>query len=121
MTVTARSPPPARRTSTPGSATCRARIRACRELHTKFTYDKGAKFNFKGHDDVWVFIDNELVVDLGGIHDIGAKNVDLDTLSLIEGMSYTLDFFYAERHCCASNFVLSTSIAFTDCDIIVVK
>ena len=91
------------------------------ELHTKFTYNPGAKFNFKGDDDVWVFIDNKQVVDLGGIHDIGTKNVDLDTLNLTAGMTYTLDFFFAERHCCASNFVLSTSIAFTQCDIIVVK
>jgi fibro-slime domain-containing protein len=91
------------------------------ELHTKFTYNAGQKFNFKGDDDVWVFINNKLVVDLGGIHDIGTQNVDLDTLGLTAGASYPLDFFYAERHCCASNFVLSTSIAFTDCDIIVVK
>jgi fibro-slime domain-containing protein len=89
------------------------------ELHTMFTYNKGAVFNFQGDDDVWVFIDNKQVVDLGGIHDIGTKDVNLDTLGLTEGSSYPLDFFYAERHCCAANFVLSTSIAFTQCGVVV--
>jgi fibro-slime domain-containing protein len=89
------------------------------ELHTKFTYNKGAVFNFQGDDDVWVFINNTQVVDLGGIHDIGTSNVNLDTLGLTEGSTYPLDFFYAERHCCAANFVLSTSIAFTQCGVVV--
>ncbi len=89
------------------------------ELHTLFTYNKGQLFNFQGDDDVWVFINNKQVVDLGGIHDIGTQNVNLDTLGLTEGMTYPLDFFFAERHCCASNFVLSTSIAFTQCGVVV--
>jgi fibro-slime domain-containing protein len=89
------------------------------ELHTQFTYNKGAVFNFQGDDDVWVFINNNQVVDLGGIHDIGTKDVNLDTLGLTEGSTYPLDFFYAERHCCAANFVLSTSIAFTQCGVVV--
>lgn len=91
------------------------------ELHTAFKYSPGQKFNFKGDDDVWVYIDNKLVVDLGGIHDIGTKNVDLDTLGLTAGSTYPLDFFYAERHCCASNFLLSTSIEFTECGEVIVK
>ena len=91
------------------------------ELHTAFKYSPGQKFNFKGDDDVWVYIDNKLVVDLGGIHDIGAQDVNLDTLGLTAGSTYPLDFFYAERHCCASNFVLSTSIEFTQCGEVIVK
>ena len=91
------------------------------ELHTKFKYSKGQKFNFRGDDDVWAFIDNKLVVDLGGIHDAFTKNVDLDTLGLVEGTSYPLDFFFAERHVGASDFLCETSIEFTQCDIIVVK
>ena len=89
------------------------------ELHTLFSYSKGQVFNFQGDDDVWVFINNKQVVDLGGIHDIGTQNVNLDTLGLTEGMTYPLDFFFAERHCCQSNFVLSTSIAFTQCGVVV--
>ena len=89
------------------------------ELHTKFAYSPGQKFNFQGDDDVWVFINNKLVVDLGGIHNMATANVDLDSLGLTAGSTYPLDFFYAERHCCASNFVMSTSITFTDCGVVV--
>ena len=89
------------------------------ELHTKFAYSPGQKFNFQGDDDVWVFINNKLAVDLGGIHNMGSAIVNLDSLGLTAGMTYPLDFFYAERHYGASNFVLSTSIEFTDCGVVV--
>jgi fibro-slime domain-containing protein len=89
------------------------------ELHTLFKYVKGQKFNFRGDDDVWAFINNQLVVDIGGIHDAFAKNVDLDTLGLTEGSEYPLDFFFAERHIGASDFLCETTIEFTTCDIVV--
>lgn len=89
------------------------------ELHTLFKYVKGQKFNFRGDDDVWAFINNQLVVDIGGIHDAFAKNVDLDTLGLTEGQEYPLDFFFAERHIGASDFLCETTIEFTTCDIVV--
>jgi fibro-slime domain-containing protein len=76
------------------------------ELHTLFTYAQGQKFNFRGDDDVWAFIDKKLVVDLGGIHDAFTKNVDLDTLGLVVGQTYPLDFFFAERHIGASDFLV---------------
>jgi fibro-slime domain-containing protein/RHS repeat-associated protein len=80
------------------------------ELHTSFTYRGGEVFQFTGDDDIWVFINKRLAVDLGGVHGAAAGAVSLDTLGLTPGQTYSFDFFFAERHTSDSNFRLQTSI-----------
>jgi fibro-slime domain-containing protein len=79
-------------------------------VSASFKYVKGQYFEFRGDDDVWVFINNRLVVDIGGIHDKVEGAVDLDTLNLKEGREYPFHIFYAERNATGSNFKMRTSI-----------
>ena len=84
------------------------------ELHTQFAYERGQRFRFSGDDDVWVFIDDELALDLGGVHPSLTKVVELDTLGLTPGEVYPLDLFFAERHTDESNFRIETGIVLID-------
>jgi fibro-slime domain-containing protein len=80
------------------------------ELHTTFTYQGGEFFNFRGDDDVFVYINKKLVINVGGIHGPEAVNVNVDSLGLTKGQAYPLDFFAAERHKGGSNILFSTTL-----------
>ncbi len=80
------------------------------QIHTKFTYQAGQVFDFTGDDDVWVYINKQLVIDLGGVHGPESASVDLDDLGLTAGNLYDFDFFFAERHTSGSNLSITTSI-----------
>ncbi|MCQ2124537.1 MAG: fibro-slime domain-containing protein [Fibrobacter sp.] len=87
------------------------------KISAQFQYVKGQYFEFRGDDDVWVFINNHLVVDIGGCHSPAEGFVDLDTigqnepkLKLIEGQEYPFHIFFSERNADGSNFKMRTSI-----------
>jgi fibro-slime domain-containing protein len=93
------------------------------ELHTKFKYSGGETFSFSGDDDLWVFVNGKLALDLGGLHPETMGTLDLDqsaqTLGISKGGIYTMDLFHAERHTDASNFQVQTNFVFTDCGTII--
>jgi fibro-slime domain-containing protein len=87
----------------------------CFEFHSSFTYSPEQVFDFMGDDDVWVFIDRQLAIDLGGVHSSVSQSVQLNSLGLTEGNTYPLDFFFCERHVTESNLMISTSIVLDPC------
>jgi fibro-slime domain-containing protein len=85
------------------------------EMHAEFLYEGGEVFGFEGDDDLWVFVNGKLAIDLGGVHGPLSGNVDMDAqannLGLQIGQVYPIDFFFAERHTTESNFKITTTIA----------
>ncbi len=93
-------------------------------------------FDFAGDDDVYLFINGELVMDIGGAHTISTALIELNeyvqaaraevaekgedassrakALALVEGNSYSFDFYYLERHGTASNMRIFTNFRVTD-------
>lgn len=83
------------------------------------------KFDFSGDDDVWVFLNGELVLDIGGLHTAlgGYFTIAEDgtitsvvngitttkNIGLTKGQVVNLDFFYAERSTSESNTRITIS------------
>eukprot|EP00854_Cymbomonas_tetramitiformis_P010654 gene10654-12601_t len=64
------------------------------ESYSRFRYNGGEVFEFSGDDDLWVYIDGKLVIDLGGIHASQTRSVSLDSLGLTLGETYSLHLFF---------------------------
>ncbi len=98
----------------------------------QFSYTKDyvgpLEYFFFGDDDMWVYLDGQLVLDIGGIHSSVGEHVDLwdylaserDSLKDGETAYHTLSVFYTERGAsgstCYINYTLPTVSSVTPVD-----
>jgi len=82
------------------------------ELRYWFEYRGNERLDFIGDDDVWVFVNGQLAVDLGGVHEATAGSVTLDATAaakfgLTVGQIYETVVFQAERRVSRSSYKLT--------------
>jgi fibro-slime domain-containing protein len=89
----------------------------CFESHATFTYEPGQEFFFSGDDDVWIFINNRLALDIGGVHSAVPGYIKLDTIKTPEPLkkdsTYNIDIFFCERNLNQSNIRITTNMYFS--------
>ncbi len=94
------------------------------EVHYFFVYQGDELLKFSGDDDLWVFVDGFLCLDIGGLHPERADQMSFADPSdvnyaaqesivatckarLTPGKVYEVAIFHAERHTDKSNFTLT--------------
>ncbi len=85
------------------------------EITADFVYDQaaGQTLWLITDDDAWIFVEHQLVADLGGINGSSEQWVDMDRLDLTDGGTYRIRIFKADRSDDSSRFHLVTNIPMT--------
>jgi len=89
----------------------------CFESHANFVYSPEQVFYISGDDEIWVYINNELAIDLGGNHMAAPDHINLYTLELTEGETYPLDIFFCHKRTQGSDLRISTNIPLTQAQV----
>lgn len=90
-------------------------------------YGKDMHFHFSGDDDVWVLLDGELILDIGGIHGVESGDINFATgevtvngqvqteytnkLKNVEAGEHVLTIYYLERGSSQSNCAIYFNLA----------
>jgi len=86
----------------------------CVEAHAAFIYNSSATLSFEGDDDLWIFLNNQLIFDIGGIHTPVKQTTKLGDVAWATPMkdfaSYPFDMFYCERQTAGSDLILTSTV-----------
>ncbi|KAM9972268.1 hypothetical protein ACTFIW_003627 [Dictyostelium discoideum] len=84
----------------------------CMKINSAFTYQGSEYFNFQTDHEAWAFINNKLVIDLGGIHGPIAARINTKNLGLTIGRPYNLDLFFCNRQTVGSKLKIEINLTY---------